>query len=50
MAGEIVDGFAQRIRGFTEIEIEHPIRVGDHGGGPFGNKILTHQLVTGAGG
>src|SRR6516164_11339468 len=47
MAGEIVDGFAQRIRRFTKIEVEHPIRVGNHVGRPFGNKVklLAHSLI-----
>jgi hypothetical protein len=29
-----VDGFAQRIGGLAEIEIEHPVRVGNHVGRP----------------
>src|ERR1700682_1580980 len=29
---EGMDGLANRVRGFAEIEIEYPIRVGDHGG------------------
>src|SRR3954462_12777181 len=28
---EIMHGFANGIRGFAEIEVEHPMRVGDHG-------------------
>ena len=31
IAGKIVHGFANRVRGFAEIEIEHPMRVGNHG-------------------
>ncbi len=31
VAGEILHGFADGVRGFAEIEIEHPLRVGDHG-------------------
>ena len=31
---EIMDGLPQRVRGFAEIEIEIPIRVGNHGGRP----------------
>src|SRR5262249_51909113 len=31
VACEILDGFAKRIRGLAEIEVEGPIRVWDHG-------------------
>ena len=31
VAGEILHGLADRVRGFAEIEVEHPMRVGDHG-------------------
>src|SRR6202790_5042180 len=31
VAGEIMHGLADRVRGFAEIEIEHPMRVGNHG-------------------
>src|SRR5271163_2331417 len=30
VACEISDGLANRVRGLAEIEIEHPIRVGNH--------------------
>jgi hypothetical protein len=30
-----MNGLAERIRGFAEIEIEHPIRVGNHGRAAF---------------
>jgi hypothetical protein len=52
-----VDGLANRVCGFAEIEIEHPMRVGDHGSGCLranravvsrtalwvGNKLVTGQ-------
>src|ERR1700676_2259176 len=31
IAGEILHGLADRVRGFAEIEVEHPLRVGNHG-------------------
>src|ERR1700735_3527811 len=31
VTGEIMHGLANRVRGFAEIEIEHPMRVGNHG-------------------
>src|SRR6195952_5952784 len=34
VAGKIVHRLAYRVRGFTEIEIEHRIRVGNHGRAP----------------
>ena len=49
-------GLAQRIRGFAEVEIEHPVGVGNHGGrAPANRPFLNHyalipgpDLVTGA--
>src|SRR4051795_7937133 len=34
VARERINGLANRVRGLAEIEVEHPIRVGDHGGPP----------------
>src|ERR1019366_1963208 len=31
VAGEILHGFAYSVPGFPEIEVEHPMRVGNHG-------------------
>src|SRR6185437_6906903 len=31
VAREIMHGFADRVRGFAEIEVEHPMRIGNHG-------------------
>src|ERR1700710_838041 len=39
VAREGIDGLANRIRGFAEIEIEHPVRVGNHGGAASGTSI-----------
>ena len=49
-----VHGIADGVRGFTKIEVEHPMRVGNHGGAPgkyrgriwrtalcLGNKLVT---------
>ena len=33
VARKVLHGLADRIRGLAEIEIEHPLRVGDHGRG-----------------
>src|ERR1700729_3383399 len=52
---EIVHGLAQRIRGLAEVEIEHPVCVGNHGGRPPAKSnvvsnyalILESHLVTG---
>src|SRR5260370_32917299 len=38
VAREIVHGFADRVRSFAEIEIEHPLRVGNHGRGLRANR------------
>ena len=40
-------GFADRVRGFAEIEIEHPMRVGDHGRAASGQigGCLAHSLM-----
>jgi len=39
LAGERLNGFANRIRGFAEIEVEHPLRVGNHG--PAASRSMT---------
>src|SRR5258706_15791237 len=54
VAREIVHGLADSVRGFAEIEVEHPVRVWDHGRAAsgqscglsrtdlcFGNKLVT---------
>src|ERR1700687_754420 len=53
VAREIVHGFAYSVRGFAEIEVEHPMRGGNHGclraivrlisrtALCFGNKLVT---------
>src|SRR6185295_12340711 len=53
MGGEIMNGLSQRIRGFAEIEIEAPIRIGNHGWGAsvkiigsFTALVLAARLVT----
>ena len=39
-------GLADRVRGFAEIEIEHPMRVGNHGRAPPANYALfAHSLI-----
>ena len=51
-------GLAYRIRGFAEIEIEHPMRVGNHGRAASGQIVrssrtalfFADKLVTGRGG
>src|SRR6516225_3112019 len=46
MAGEVVNGFAQCVRGLAKIEVEDPIRVGNHVGRPSGNKVsFSHSLI-----
>src|SRR5580692_9873432 len=44
---EIMHGLAQRIRGLAEVEIEHPVCVGNHGGRPPGksNVVSNHALI-----
>ncbi len=52
---ELLHRFADRVRGFAEIEIEHPLRVGNHG--PAASRqmygllctalFFAHELVTG---
>jgi hypothetical protein len=52
---EIMHSLAQRIRGLAEIEIEHPVRIGNHDGRPPAKSdfvsnyalILEPHLVTG---
>ena len=39
VAREGMDGLANRIRGLAEIEIEHPVRVGNHGGAASGKSV-----------
>ena len=39
VAGEILHGFADRVRGLAEIEIEHPMRVGNHGRAASGQIV-----------
>jgi hypothetical protein len=40
MGGEIMDGFAYSVGGLAEVEIENPLRVGDHGGTASGPMAL----------
>ena len=39
-----MNGLANRIRGFAEIEIEHPVRVGDHGRAASGASGVIERL------
>src|SRR6266496_162154 len=46
VAREIMDGLANRIRGLAQIEIEHPLRVRDHGRAASGEiAFLEHALA-----
>src|SRR5215469_10203399 len=40
IAGEIVNGFANCVRGFAEVEIEDAVRVGNHGRVPPANQTM----------
>src|SRR5258706_15815421 len=47
VAREIVHGLADSVRGFAEIEVEHPVRVWDHGRAASGQScgFLAHRLM-----
>src|SRR5437868_14400829 len=44
VAGEIVHRFANGVRRFAEVEVEHPMRVGDHGRRPPGEQCCFSAL------
>ena len=47
VAREIMHGFADRVRGFAEIEVEHPMRIGNHGRAASGQimRLAVHSLM-----
>ena len=47
--GEIPHRFADRVGGFAEIEIEHPLRVGNHGRAVSTGQILLRKALKPAG-
>jgi hypothetical protein len=45
VGGEVVHGLADRVRGLAEVEIEHFVRVGDHGGPPGKLCVVAKPLA-----